>query len=202
MLERPLVIGFLWGLVTGDVAMAIPVAVFFELFWLDAIPVGSYVPPNVSATTLSCLTLIQGFGLSAPGQMLLPIFLCAPLAFVGARLEAFKRELENRGYNQLLLWARHPSASDLPARLVHRSLLLSLALSFAFMLASLSGLWIVLGFFMRFLGPWLAGLRLDWTPLWIAAGLGGVLSLRFKRAQAVLALGALGVMFFAALALR
>lgn len=197
MIERPLMIGFLWGLFGGEWATTLSVAIFFELFWLDAIPAGTYIPPHLAACTVACLALTTRFGLSQPAQVMVPLFLSMPLAWLGTHVEQALREWQNRNYSFILQWARHSADPSAPSRLVLRAVVVTAAASWLFFLACILVLAVLTDMILSRLGPDLTGLPLTWAPLWISAGIGGVLSLRLRKAQAAFAAGAAGVMIFA-----
>nr|WP_284710708.1 PTS sugar transporter subunit IIC [Desulfovibrio aminophilus] len=196
LIERPLAIGFLWSLFGGDWSTSLAVAVFYELFWLDAIPAGTYIPPHLAASTTAALALVSHFGLTHPAQIAVPLALSMPLSWLGARLEGALREWQNRGYSAILQWARHSADPDLPPRLVLRAVLTSALFSWLFFFSCILTLAVVTDLCLLRFGPQLAASRLTWTPLLLAAGLGGVLSLRLRRAQALFAAGAVVVILF------
>ena len=47
MIQRPIVLGPLVGLVLGDLQAGITIGATLELFFLGAVSVGAYIPPNV-----------------------------------------------------------------------------------------------------------------------------------------------------------
>lgn len=196
MIERPLMIGFLWGLVGGEWATTLSIAIFFELFWLDAIPAGTYIPPHLAACTVACLALTSRFGLTQPAQVLVPLFLSMPLAWLGTHVEQALREWQNRNYSFILQWARHSGDPSAPPRLVLRAVAVTAVVSWLFFLACILILAVLADVLLDRFGTDLAGIRLTWAPLWITAGIGGLLSLRLRKAQALFAAGAAGVMIF------
>lgn len=166
-----------------------PVAVFYELFWLDLIPAGSFIPPHLAAGVTAALALATHFELTHPAQILVPLVLGMPLTWLGARLEGSLREWQNRDYSSVLQWARHPDESARPGRLVLRAVLTSALVQGLFFFACLLSLGVLTDLALHRFGPELAGSRLTWPPILLAAGLGGVLSLRLRRAQALFAVG-------------
>lgn len=189
-LERPLLVGLAWALITGDVRTAMGVSLFFELLWIDLFPAGTYVPPHLVAATCAGLSLASGFGLSSPQDVLLCLLLAMPLGPVGAKLEDLLRTWQNRHYNTLVRVARQPDTSFAPERLILRSLLetaLCSLIAFSLLLALLYAV------LPRVLPVWhgmLPPARLGWVHLWLAASLGGVLAIRWKRAYGLLAAAA------------
>ena len=71
---------------------ALPLAVFFELFWLDLFPVGSYIPPFPAFPFLVILSVGAMFP-AMPMPVLLTLLLATlPLAHAGAGIEKLVRE--------------------------------------------------------------------------------------------------------------
>ena len=86
--ERPVSIAIIWGLFTGDWELSLALGVFFELFWMDLIGGGTYLPPNANLPLLFCLFLsavFRGQGVDIPNPPLVFIMLAIPLAFAGSR---------------------------------------------------------------------------------------------------------------------
>lgn len=167
---------------------SLAIGIFFELFWLDLFPAGTFIPPHAPAATLTTLALASRLGAVEPRVVLLAILLGLPMSWLGARLDQVRREFENRNYNRVLQDARKP-ADFHPERVVLASLAVLCALHF-----------LVFGLCLGLL-DWLAGLieplwldlfadlPVSWPWLWLAASLGAVLSLRWRRAYALLTLG-------------
>ncbi|WP_345782780.1 PTS sugar transporter subunit IIC [Pseudodesulfovibrio pelocollis] len=196
LLERPLVIGLFWGLATGDVETSLCIAIFFELFWLDLIPVGTYIPPHLTVATFAALSLTTFFGLDHPGRILFVLFASMPLAWLGTRLEALLRERDQVNYNKLLTWVRNPDSPRLPSLIVMRSVGRTFVYSG---LAFYAAMLVLVYFFEIFfsLNPSLfTKLGVTWPYLWVAATLGGLMALRVRRAYALLAAGIILFMFF------
>ncbi|WP_027721901.1 PTS sugar transporter subunit IIC [Maridesulfovibrio zosterae] len=194
LLERPLVVGALWGAVTGDVATSLKIAVFFELFWLDNIPAGTYIPPHILASTFAALALTTSFAFTEARQVMIIILACLPLARIGAWLDSSLRSWHNRGYHRLLNWARRGKTGEsVPANLVLQSILRTFATSWLFFWTSTIILHYMLCIFFHKWGPVVAGVDMKWSFLWIAASLGGLLGLRLRKAYATFVFG---VVFF------
>jgi len=189
LLERPLVIGVFWGAFTGDYTTSLYIAIFFELFWLDLIPAGTFIPPHLTAATFSALSLTTFFGLQDPSRIIAILFASMPLAWIGAKLDGWVRDSERGSYNKLLNWARNPKNPIVPGTLILRSLTRTFILSgLTFYVAILILKQLFQVFFTLYPGL-LTSLDVKWAHLWIAATLGGLMALRLKRAYAVLATG-------------
>jgi PTS system mannose-specific IIC component len=190
LLERPLVIGFLWGALTGDYSASLGIAIFFELFWLDNIPAGTYIPPQLIAPTLAACVLVTKFEFTQARQIALVLLACMPLAKIGVLIESSLRKLHNKGYQRLINWARKGSADDpIPSELVYSSIFRTFIASFFFFWSSVLILYYVLRAIFHKWGLTIAAIDLQWSYLWIAASLGGLLALRLRKAYATLAFG-------------
>ena len=190
ILERPLAVGLLWGVVTGEYETAISVGIFFELFWLDQIPAGTYIPPHSLCSTFLALSLMDSFKMTQPGEIVYPILLSLPMGLVGGKLEYLQRRWQDGSYNNLLHWARMPVRRrnpDHPKRLVRLSLLLQLAVHFAFFTVSVLALAGVLAFLGMYEEPFALTADLRWPHLWFLAALGALLALRVKRSYVIVA---------------
>ncbi|MGM0424142.1 MAG: PTS sugar transporter subunit IIC [Thermodesulfobacteriota bacterium] len=186
--DRPLVLGLFFGYFSGDWPTSLGVAIFFELFWLDAFPAGTFVPPHRILATFLTLTLALALGFQSPGQMLPLLLPSVILAGLGSKLEVWQRMQQNSSYNQLLQWTRQDSHRFQPEALVKKGLL---------QLAAANALLYVLGFlacyylFQQLQHYWQIELQgLAWEHIWSLGLLGPVLSLRNKRAYQLLVLGA------------
>ncbi|MEF2231913.1 MAG: PTS sugar transporter subunit IIC [Pseudodesulfovibrio sp.] len=189
LLERPLVIGLFWSLLFRDTTTSLYIAIFFELFWLDLIPVGTFIPPHLTAATFSALALTTYFGFDHPARIMVILFASMPLAWLGTKVEGMLREREKDSYNQLLNWTRNPQEPNLPTLLVLRSLVRSfLAAWVSFFVAIMILKYAISGLLAVYPGV-LSTMDVTWPYLWIAATLGGLMALRVKRAYVILGVG-------------
>jgi len=189
MLERPLVIGFAWAAVYGDLELTLRLCLFYELFWLDGIPAGTHIPPNAAASTLAGLSLLHVFKLTSPAEAL---FVAATTALLGrlfAALEGAQRVVENIVLSRYTAARERTKAFFSPGRLIRRAfydMVLLNGLAFSVALAGLVALYHVL---LPKVWPYLSSSGASWSQLWILGSLGGVLSLRYRPAYMVLAGG-------------
>ncbi|WP_243546251.1 hypothetical protein [Pseudodesulfovibrio tunisiensis] len=187
------------GVYSGDFTTSLYIAVFFELFWLDLIPAGTFLPPHLTAATFSALALTTYFGLEQPARIMGVLFASMPLAWLGAKVEAMLRDQARWSYNKLLNWSRHPEQDHVPAMLVARSLALTFLSSWVcFFVATMLLQFGFKIFFQAFPGV-LSRIDVSWAHLWIAASLGGFMALRLSRVYAVLGTGiaiAVGIMIW------
>jgi PTS system mannose-specific IIC component len=171
-------------------ALSLQIGVFFELFWLDLFPAGTYLPPNAAASNLACLFLVRLGSLHDPGAIAAVMLLTLPLARLFGKLEASQRVLANSFYNRLLKWSRPGSHRMRPGRLILESMALQFTLNAVAFALALSALLALLGLTSERLFAAFHGLGIRFGHMWILASLGAVLSLRYRPAQAVLAAGA------------
>ncbi|EGB13751.1 hypothetical protein DND132_0535 [Pseudodesulfovibrio mercurii] len=189
-------VGFFWGAATGEYTTSLYIAIFFELFWLDLIPAGTYIPPQLTAATFAALALTTWFGLDQPSRIMFVLFASMPLAWIGTKVEGWLREREQGSYNALLNWARNPRSKHLPGALILRSMARGLLMGWITFLAAILILKLGLDVFFAFYPPIFLHLGVTWAHLWVAASLGGLMALRLKRAYVILATGIVIVALF------
>lgn len=188
-MERPLIIGFAWAAVYGDLDLTLKLCLFYELFWLDGIPAGTHIPPNAAASTLAGLSLMHVFNLTSPAEAL---FVAASTALLGrlfAALEGMQRMVENIVLSRYTAARERAKAPFAPGRLIRRAfgdMVLINGVAFSVALAALVALYHML---LPKVWPYLYSSGATWSQLWILGSLGGVLSLRYRPAYMVLAGG-------------
>lgn len=185
--------GLLWGLLSGDMGLAVSISLFFELFWMDLIPAGTFIPPQMAAATLAALTLAEVHHLRAPSLAVLAILASLPLAWLGTRLEAVERERQNKSYNELLRSSRGGMNDFAPQVLVYRAILRMAAINWLFFLGSSLVLVWAAGALLPFVQKHVILLPVRWWHIWFGASLGGLLSIRFRPGYIFLAAAATGV---------
>ena len=177
--------------------LAISLAVFYELFWLDLFPAGTYMPPNALFPMLCVLTL--SLALPDPNIMtlFLPIVLTLPLASFGSYLEKRQREWQVASYNKLILAFR--AGNDLE-KAAGRSTYTSLAQLFALNSITFWAIASLVVFAASFLtdhaGHPLVYKDASWPLLWAIGAVGGVLSLRIRRNYIIFAVGSVCICLF------
>lgn len=197
-IERPIVLGFAWWLLTGDPNPTLPLALFFELFWLDLFPIGSYSPPMAAFPYLIMLSLCEPLGWITPSSIAFPLAIVLPLAYAVPFVEYKLRQRHAQSSNLLVSRAEGTEPLEgLPGRLILRSCgehlvvgLLSFCLIYLVMRAGCS----LLLFSRNDAG--LIPLDVNWPVLYAIAGIGGLLSLRIKRAYVVFAFSMLTLLVF------
>ncbi|MDO9632428.1 MAG: PTS sugar transporter subunit IIC [Humidesulfovibrio sp.] len=196
LIERPLVIGLCWGLVFGNMTSCLYISIFYELLWLDFIPVGTFIPPHMTAAAFTGLALATYFGLDSPPLVFAALVFGLPMAWLGARLDRNLRDRLNRSYSSVLHWVRRPAGDDVPAKLILRTLMGKLLVSWLFFLLGAGVLAVLLRFFLNQYSWFLFDLNLGWNQFLIAASLGGLLSLRLRSLYLSIGVGAVALGFF------
>jgi mannose PTS system EIIC component len=91
MISRPVVIAPFIGFLLGNPYIGLIIGALVELFWIDRIPVGTYIPPNdsvvaVLATSFAVLAG-QKLGGTSPELTALAIMLAVPFGIVAKRMD-------------------------------------------------------------------------------------------------------------------
>lgn len=194
-LERPLVIGFVWWAVTGEAVPALPLALFFELFWLDLYPIGGFIPPMPAFPYLLLLVLCARFSWESPSAIAFPLALLLPFAYVIPLVEAWQRN-RLKGDSLAMLEAIERGGAlpaAMPWRIIAGTSTAYLVLGFlAFAVVSM-GLSFLASAALEHEGMGALPLRLNWPVLFAVAALGAVVGLRLRRVYLTLMLAALAV---------
>lgn len=186
-LERPLLIGLAWATISGDPRTALGIALFFELLWIDLFPAGTFIPPHLVASTSAGLALASALRLAAPQDVLLCLLLTVPLGPAGAKFEQLLRTWQNRHYNELVRLARQPGIAFAPERILVRSMVETSFCALVVFALALAFLFSLVGHALPLWRELLPAGRIGWVHIWLAASLGGVLAIRWKRAYGLLA---------------
>lgn len=171
--------------------MALGVAVFFELLWLDLFPAGTYIPPHLSAATCAALGLVAALDLSSPETAAPILLLCMPLGPLGAKLESRLRALNDRHFDSLVRASNSISARFVPVRVLWRSLAVSLSIMLAAFCVALGILFAVTPDVLLLWNGLSLGKGIGWPLIWLAGSIGGVLAIRWKRAYGLLTAAAI-----------
>lgn len=190
LIERPLFVGLVWGLFVGNLETSMLVAVFYELLWLDFIPVGTFIPPHMTAAAFTALALCSYFNLDSLPLASLALAAGLPMAWLGARIERDMRDRLNRSYNGVLQWVRKPLDPHLPGRLLLGTLVSKLFANWLFFFLGAGGLALAVSAALSHYGAFLASLRMGWNELLLAASVGGLLALRLRSLYISVAAGA------------
>jgi PTS system mannose-specific IIC component len=189
-LERPITLGLVWWAISGQLVPALPLALIFELFWLDCIPIGSYIQPMPAYPYLVLLALGSLFHWTDPARYVYPLMLSLPLAYVIPYMEGRLRDKRTMYYNRLLrqLNSGRPQ-DDLGSFVARSSLRQTVAALVLFYVTAAMFYWLFTGFppggdhsYLLY-GQYL--LHVQWYHLYVAAAVGGLLALRIHRAYVV-----------------
>lgn len=185
-LDRPVVIGLFWAGLTGQWELAMAAALFFELFYLDLFPIGTYVPPHGPFALLVALALMQMLEVSQPQSVAVLIAISLPAAYLGSSLEQTLRQRQNLSYTRMLQSTR-PGQEHIvsPAALARTALVQTCVVSgmaFLLVMAVLAPLaeWTLLHMRMHVLR-----LPISWPHLWMLGTVGALLSFRSRRVYAL-----------------
>lgn len=176
-------------------ALALSLAVFYELFWLDLFPAGTYLPPNPLFPMFCTLALAPELNPKDATTFFPPVMLGLPLGFFGSFLEKKHREWQSGGYNRLLL--RFRAGGDLgetAAFFAGISLLELFVLNFGALFCITWLALLLMDAVIQWQGAPLVFPHASWPLLWAVGGVGGLLALRTMRSRAVFMAGC--VVFF------
>lgn len=177
----------LMGCLTGDWLLALPLGITLELLWLDVVPLGSVVPPQGVLSFLLMFPLARLYGWSAPGALLLPLLLAVLAAYGAAFAERSQRVLLNRLMPAVENFCRTGKGCP-PGGALLAGISLRACWQFALYLACFILLAIIFdGLDSQRRGPILR--TINWPMMYVAAMLGAILSLRVRRAYAILLAG-------------
>lgn len=191
--ERPLAAGALWGLATGEWALAANVAIFFELFWLDLFPAGTYIPPNSVASMLLTIGVSHYFGIHEAPVLVIPMLISLPTALLFSKVEYWQRKMQNHGYNTLIQWGRKNADVNIPGEIILRSLIQLVVIHAIFFSICLLVLIGTINAMSYYIGHLPVVQSISWMHLWFIAGIGGAMSLRVRRSYVVFLICLLGV---------
>jgi mannose/fructose/N-acetylgalactosamine-specific phosphotransferase system component IIC len=95
MISRPMIMGPIIGFVMGDVKIGILIGASLELLWLNAPPVGSYLPNDETFCTAVAVpvAVLAGSSMDHMAASGLSILLSLPAALVGRSLDTHLRTL-------------------------------------------------------------------------------------------------------------
>lgn len=186
-------LGMLAGWFTGRWDMAMPLAVFVELFWLDVIRLGAIVPPSGALSFLLLFSSVLLLDVQAPAQLPLPLLLCVPCAYVASLLERYSRERANASIEPVAVWCAGGGGLS-PRQVIARGLLLQAGYNALLFLTCFVVIIGTLFFVQRWMGLPSAP-ELSWNILYGLGLMGAVLALRTRRAYAVLCCAVLLILF-------
>ncbi len=180
-------------LLTGETFPTLYLAIFFELLWLDLIPVGTFIPPNAIFSLVASVLLMHFFQLEGTGELFLLVLLTLPGAYLMARLEGWERVRQNRNYNLILRQSRDKWGNFQPEKMIWRSLAGSLANKLA---GASIGIYLLSLIFPLLNNLLVLDPKLDWHHLILASSISGLAALRVKKAYASLIMGMTLIVLF------
>jgi mannose PTS system EIIC component len=91
MISRPIVAAPVIGLILGDPYTGLIVGAFIELFWIDRLPIGAYIPPNDTIAailiTASSIESAHYLGNLSQGLIVLSVLIFLPFGILARRME-------------------------------------------------------------------------------------------------------------------
>jgi PTS system mannose-specific IIC component len=97
MISRPVVAGPLVGWILNDPYTGFLCGALIELLWIDRLPIGTYIPPNDTITTviITAAAIIAGSHLGQPSREL-TVLAFLPLGYAGQQLDTWMIRLNDR----------------------------------------------------------------------------------------------------------
>jgi len=141
MVSRPIVAAPLIGLILGDPYTGLVAGAFIELFWIDRLPIGAYIPPNdsvaailITAASIESARLLGGL---SQGLIALAVLIVVPFGVLAQTMELRIGRGNERLAEEALSDAAHGDVRAIARR--HLSAILkAYLLSVAFIFVALS----------------------------------------------------------------
>ena len=178
-----MVLGLLAGCLTGQWAVAVPLGIVLELFWLDVIPLGPVLSPTGALSYLLTFSMSLLFALHSPGQLVLPLFFTMGCAYASIWLERRQRMRANALVETMAACEGRLS----PDAVVYASLGERIAQQVGLYILCFYALYGILHMMVATLPggiPFVPGIT--WESLYGVGAVGALLALRTRRAYAVL----------------
>ena len=136
MISRPIVIAPIIGIILGNPYAGLIIGAILELFWIDRIPVGIYIPPNdsIAAALAASIAILSGQfpGVVTKELMALSILLAIPFGILVKKVDVKIMESNNLLSDQAL-----EAAKTRDIRAIERKTYLGLAKVFLFYVVGL-----------------------------------------------------------------
>jgi len=91
LISRPIVAAPVTGAILGDPYTGLIAGAFIELFWIDRLPIGAYVPPNdtVAAILIAACAIESGriLGHLPQGLIALAVLIFVPFAYLAQQMD-------------------------------------------------------------------------------------------------------------------
>ncbi len=146
MLSRPLIMGPIIAGIMGDIKIGLIIGASLELLWLNAPPVGSYLPNDESFCTAVAVPVAF---FAAPVMDQIPvsglsILLCLPVALMGKALDTRLRNL-----NEGLI----APGEEILSKVISKAVIKAIARAFLFAFISISACVILFGALIHVIAP-------------------------------------------------
>lgn len=126
MISRPIIIAPVIGIILGNPYVGLIIGAILELFWIDRIPIGIYIPPNdsIAAALAASMAIMAGQSLGAVTKelMALSILIAIPFGMVAKKIDVKIVESNNLLSDQAL-----EAAKKLDIHAIERKTYLGLA---------------------------------------------------------------------------
>jgi len=143
MICRPVIIAPVIGIILGNPYAGLIIGAILELFWMERIPIGIYIPPNdsIAAVLAASTAILAGQALGSVSKELtaLSILLAIPFGIIAKRMDVKIVESNNLLSDQAL-----EAAKRLDIRAIERATYLGMAKLFAFYIVVLVTLQFIL----------------------------------------------------------
>ena len=106
MVSRPIIIASLTGLILGNPYAGLIIGAILELFWIDRIPIGIYIPPNDSivavVATSAAILATQSQTDVKPDMIALAVLMAIPFGILAKKLDVRIMDANNKLSDQAL----------------------------------------------------------------------------------------------------
>ena len=132
LISRPIIVGGVLGLLTGDFYLGLQLGVFTELIYLDFIPIGGVVPPSGAISAGSGVLMAYFFGVPIYFAFFIGILSGIAFSFIERRIR------RHRGIILRAAEAAITGGKLSPGRLIAESLIFQYLCIFTFLLVLLT----------------------------------------------------------------
>ncbi len=136
MISRPIIIASVVGIILGNPYTGLTIGAILELFWIDRVPIGIYIPPNdsVAAAFAASLAILAGQALGGVNHQLIALSVLIAIPFgIGVK----KMDVKIVESNNVLSDQALKASKSLDIRAIERKTYLGLAKVFLFYTAVL-----------------------------------------------------------------
>lgn len=181
--DRPLFWALLLGGLSGQWQPALSLGIVVELLWLDVIALGSVVPPfgTLAFLLLFPLSIIPGW--SEAHQFLAPLMFAVFAAYGASYAERYQRVALNPLVDLVTAWFSSGRGCT-PGQAVALGAVVRAAWQFSLYMLCYVALWLACDLLGEAI--FLFEGQMGWPVLFAASMVGGILSLRTRRAYACL----------------